>query len=369
MPTPLDDVSVLINGKAHAQWESYEIDSDLMVPADAWYVTIGLKANQLPDFVQPWTPVEVKVGGETVLVGRVDAIEDRVDKENHTLTMFGRDYAGVLVDCAAPIFSTRFSSLEEIAAKVIRPLGLTKIKIDADATRTREKVNVEPGDRAWDVLAHAAEANGLWPWFSPDGTLIIGGPDYSTLPVATLVMRRDGKGNNVESISRTRNVTGHYSHVTVLGQTHGTETETGKHALSATAKDDGASFYRPQIVIDHESDNNAVAKDRARKILADGMLSAFDLNILVSGHRITAGGKLWEPGQRVQVESEPHGIKAVYFVMGRKFTKDRRNGTHTELRLKQDGLWVLDAHPHKRKHRRGKNSIGPGEVVDVSLPS
>lgn len=369
MPTQLDEVSVLINGKAHTQWEGYDIDSDLMVPADAWYVTIGLKANQLPDFVQPWTPVEVKVGGETVLMGRVDAIENRVDKGSHTLTMFGRDYAGVLVDCAAPIFSTRLSSLEEIAAKVVRPLGLTKIKIDADATRAREKISVEPGDRAWDVLAHTAEANGLWPWFSPDGTLIIGGPDYSAPPVATLVMRRNGKGNNVESITLTRNITGHYSQVTVLGQTHGTETEAGKHALSAVAKDDGATFYRPQIVIDHESDNDAVAKDRARKMLADGMLSAFSLTAVVSGHRITEDGKLWTPGQRVQIESEPHGIKGVYFLMGRRFTKSRAEGTHTELRFVLDGVWVLDAHPHKRKHRRGKNAIGPGEVIDVSLAS
>lgn len=368
MPTQVDEVSVMIDGKAHSQWESYEIDSDLLLPADAFQVSIGLKDKQLPDFVQPWSAVEVKVGNDTVLTGRVDQIDDVVEGKTHNLTLSGRDYAGILVDCAAPIFSTRLSTLQEIAAKIIRPLGLTKIRIDAAATRIREKINVEPGDRAWDVLAHAAEANGLWPWFTPDGTLVIGGPDYSKPPVATLVMRRDGKDNNVQSISRSRNAVGHYSQLTVLGQTHGTETETGKHALSATAKDDGAKFYRPQIVIDHESDNTGVAKDRARKLLADGMLSAFDLIIMVSGHRITKNGKLWEPGQRIQVESEPHGISGVYFLMGRRFKKNRAEGTLTELRLKQDGLWVLDAHPHKRKHRRGKNAIGPGEVVDVAKP-
>lgn len=370
MPTQLDEVSIMIDGKAHSQWESYEVDSDLMIPADAWQVSIGLKNEQLPDFVQPWTPVEVKVGLDTVMVGRVDQIEDRVDKNNHTLTLNGRDYAGILVDCAAPVFSVRKATLPEIMAKIIRPLGLNKVSISTGdkSIWTREKINVEPGDRAWDVLANAAEANGLWPWFAPDGTLVIGGPDYTTPPVATLILRRDGKGNNVQSITRSRNAVGHYSELTVLGQTHATETETGKHALSATAKDDGAGFYRPQIVVDHESDNTAVAKDRARKLLADGMLSAFDLTIIVSGHRITANGKLWEPGQRIQVESEPHGISGIFFLMGRKFSKSRANGTLTELRLKQDGLWVLDAHPHKRKHRRGKNAIGPGEIVDITLP-
>ena len=367
MPTPANEqVSIMINGTAHSQWESYDIDSDLLTPADAWQVSIGLKAKQMPDFVQPWAPVEVKVGDDTVLVGRVDEITDFVDKRSHTLTLSGRDYAAILVDCAAPIFSTRLSTLEQIVAKIIRPLGLNKIKIDAASTRTREKINVEPGDRAWDILSNVAEANGLWPWFAPDGTLFIGGPDYSKPPVATLVLRRDGKGNNVESISRTRNIAGQFSKITVLGQTHGTETETGKHALSSTAIDKGVTFNRPQIVIDHESDNTAVARDRARKLLADGQLSAFDLTVKVSGHRISPNGKLWEPGQRIQVESEPHGISGVYFLMGRRFTKSRADGTKTELRLKQDGVWVLDAHPYKRKHRRGKNAIGAGEIVDVS---
>lgn len=361
--TPNDEVSLLINGQAHSQWESYEIDSDLMIPSDAWSVEIGLKNNQLPDFVQPWAQVEVKVGNDTILHGRVDEITDSVDKRNHTLTMSGRDYAAILVDCAAPIFNTRSATLAEVAAKVVRPLGLNKIEIKATKTAIREKITVEPGDRAWDVLQHAAEANGLWPWFASNGTLIIGGPDYSVPPVATLIMRRNGKGNNVESITRTRNVTDHFSPITVLGQTHGTESTSGKNNIKGEAKDSAANFNRPQIITDHEVDNQQLATNRARKLMADSMLSAFDLHITVSGHRILPTNKLWEPGQRVQVESEPHGIKGIFFLMGRKFSKSRDGGTRTQLRLKQDGLWTLDAYPHKRRYRKGKNSSGAGEII------
>lgn len=368
MPTqPSSDmVAVLINGQAHSQWESYDLESDLMTPADAWRVDIGLGANQLPDFVVPWAEVVVKIGNDTALKGRIDEISDSVDKHSHNLSLSGRDGAAILVDCSAPIFVSRQATLAEIIAKVIRPLGITNFKIDAASSRTREKINVEPGDKAWDVLQNVAEANGLWPWFSPDGVLIVGGPNYTQVPVATLVMRRDGKGNNCESITRRRNITNQYSQITVLGQTHGTETEMGKHALSATAKDSGVTFYRPNIIVDHESDNTAVANDRARKLVADGKLSSFDLTIKVAGHR-TEGGVLWMPGQRVQVISEPHGINDIYFLMARRFTGGRDQGTSTELTLKPDGVWVLDAHPHKRKHRRGKNSTGgAGEIVQVA---
>lgn len=363
MPNSNEVVSILINGFSHDQWESYDLESDLMTPADAWHVEIGLKTNQLPDFVQPWSEVTIKVGSDTVLKGRIDEISDSVDKHSHSLSICGRDYAAILVDCSAPIFVSRQATLADVIAKVVRPLGITKIDISAASTRTREKINVEPGDKAWDVLQNAAEANGLFPWFSPEGTLVVGGPDYTQTPVATLVMHRDGKGNNIEAISRRRSVNNQYSQITVLGQTHGTENEQGKHALSQTWADDKVTFNRPNIVVDHECDNEGIARDRARKLMADGQLSSFDLSITVKGHR-TDGGVLWAPGQRVQVLSEPHGINGIYFLMARRFTGGRTQASNTELTLKPDGVWVLDAHPHKRKHRRGKNGIG--EIIDVS---
>lgn len=364
MPMQADEVTLLVGGRAHSQWESYDLESDLMTPADAWRVKLGLGKQMLPNYVKKWAPVVVKMGNDTVLTGRIDELSEEVSKSSHTISISGRDGAAILVDCSAPIFVTRQATLTEVIAKVVRPLGITNIKIDAENARTREKINVEPGDKAWDVLKNVAEANGLWPWFSPDGTLIVGGPDYTQAPVDTLIMTYDGKNNNIEVITKRDCIVDQFSQVTVLGQTHGTETEQGKHALSATVKDNAANFNRPNIVVDHESDNTAVARDRARKLLADGQLSSFDLNIKVTGHR-TAKKQLWAPGQRVHVISEPHGINGIYFLMSRRFVGGNEQGQSTELTCKPDATWVLDAHPHKRKHRRGKNHTF-GEIIDVA---
>ena len=370
MPKPIDRVELLIAGKSHADWESYEIDSDLLIPADAWHVTLGMSGGQMPPDVVAGAAVEVRVGGDTVMVGWVDDIKHAINKTSHTLTMFGRDKASDLLDCACPVFVKRMASLKEIIAAIVREFGIIKIHIDAETTFTREKINVEPGDTAWDALAHAAEANGLWPWFEPDGTLVIGGPDYSKPEVATLIMRRNGKGNNVLSLDKTESMRESYSKVTVYGQTHGTELELGKHNLHASARDDGISRNRPKIVVDHECDNTAVCRARARKLLADGRLHGLTLTATVKGHRIVAPGQpsdgtLWKPGQRVRLFSEPHNIDAVFFLMARKFTGGRSEGAHTQLTLKEDRVWALDAHPHKHKHRRGKNSL-PGKIIDVT---
>lgn len=363
-----DKVELLIAGKMHGDWSSYEIDSDLLTPADGWQVALGMSGGQMPPDVLAGAPVVVKVGGETVLTGRVDEISHALGKTSHTFTLSGRDKAADLVDCSAPIFTAKLVSLKALVAKLVSEFGIKPVRIEADTALTREKVNVEPGDSAWDALAHAAEANGLWPWFEPDGTLVVGGPDYSTPVVATLILRKSGKGNNVLSLAKQQSMHGRYSKMTVLGQTHGTYLDQGKNDLHASAADDGVSWHRPRIVVDHEADNTQLCLDRARKLIADSRLNGLTLSALVQSHRIAApgqasDGQLWKPLQRVHVISEPHEVDAIFFLMARKFTRSRSEGTRTALTLKEDGVWVLDAHPHKNKHRRGQNA---GQIIDVA---
>lgn len=355
-----DRVEVLIAGKVHAYWERYEIDSDFLIPADAWSVTLGLSGGQMPPDVVEGASVVVKVGGDTALTGYVDEISHSVSKTNHVFTMSGRDLVADLLDCSAPIFSKLQLSLKEIVAAITGEFKKTKIRIDADLTHARKKISIHPGDSSWDALVNAAEVNGLWPWCEPDGTLVIGGPDYSSPIVATLILRRDGKGNNVISLDKTSSHVCRYSRVTVLGQTPGAESEQGKHDLHASWKDVGVLRHRPKIVLDHDAENNGMCSARAKKLIGDSRLNGLTLTATVQGHRIAALGqpsdkKLWLPGQRIRVMSEPHGIDGVYFLMARKFIRSRMDGTRTVLTLKEDGVWLAGAHPHK-KHKRGKNT-------------
>jgi prophage tail gpP-like protein len=363
---PSENVSLLIGGNSHGDWESYSIDSNLQTPADAWQVTLGITQQAIPDSIRPGSPVQVKIGGETVLTGLVDDVELTVSNREHSLRLSGRDGAAVLVDCSAPIFVSRQVDLAEVVNKLVKPLGITKVRIDGNAAF--EKVNAEPGETAWDVLSHAAEAAGLWPWFEPDGTLVIGGANPTTPIVADLIMNYSGQGNNLMSLGRSESIANRYSEITVLGQSHGTETNDGKNAILGKATDAGMTTYRPHIIVDSEADSQKVALQRARKLLADGRLDGYTLNAGVAGHRINANGALWTPGQRVHVKSEPHGIDGVFLLMGRTFKRDRANGTTTDLLLKEDGVWTLDAHPHKKKHKKAKTADGQVlEIVDVTL--
>lgn len=366
MPTPADDVvSLLLAGKVHQSWSSYEVDSDLLTPADAWQLQLGLPDGRLPPALQEGAAVQLRIGNDLVMTGHIDDIEDTIEHGAHALTLRGRDGAAVLVDCSSPIFTRRQATLGEIVANVVRPLGLSKIRIDAARTNIAEKVSVEPGDNAWETLRHAAEANGLWPWFEADGTLVIGGPDYQRPPVASLILRRDGQGNNVLRLHRVRSMAGRYSEITVLGQSHGSALQAGRHAIKVVEPDGSVSLHRPHIVIDHDVDSLAAAHARARKLLLDSRLQGLTLQATVQGHR-SSDGLLWTPGQRLHVLSEPHDINGIYFLMARKLSGGRGRPSLTELTLKEDGTWVPDAHPRKSSPGKSKRSRAKNKPVAVN---
>lgn len=392
----LDKVSVIVGGKVHSDWSGYGIDSDFLIPADAWSMRLGLPAGIFPEGVARGVPVQVRVGPDVVMSGRIDRVSRTVSRDQVSLSVTGRDGAAILVDCASPLLTSRQASLEEVIAQVVRPLGIKNIELHAESSIRNDKITTEPGERAWDILLRACAGRGLWPWFRPDGTLVIGGPDYTAAPVATLVMRRSGKGNNLLSLTDESSMDRSFSRLTVLAQGHAHSTnkkkslvidvsstdsmtvtegvdttdteletglpETGQHGLTFTVEDPTVAYYRPQVVVMHDADDLEQVRYRARKMMADARLEGYSLIARVQGHR-TSDGVLWEPGQRIHVISEPHGIDAVYFLMGREFTGGRPGGAVTTLRLKEDGVWIPDAFPKKKKGRKKRKK--KETIIDV----
>ena len=135
-----------------------------------------------------------------------------------------------------------------------------------------------------------------------------------------------------------------------------TVTEKGGKTLTIQGRDDaGVLLDCPLIVTEPDIDSQAQAQRKAKKRLADSRLEGLTMTATVQGHR-TDDGTLWQPGQRINVLSEPDGIDAVYFLMARTFTGGRGQPTETVLTLKEDGAWVLDADPPKKSGKTQRPS-------------
>ena len=115
-PTDADRVTLHIAGHVHGDWLKYSIDSDFFTPADGWSVSLGTPATALPEYIQPWTEVQIRVGDDLVMSGRVDRVRHAFRKGEHMLNIRGRDGAAILLDCSAPIFVSREITLPEAVA-------------------------------------------------------------------------------------------------------------------------------------------------------------------------------------------------------------------------------------------------------------
>ena len=358
-----NDVTVEVNGKAHNSWKSYDIDSDFLIPADAFKFDLGVPSNStvLPDF--SGAEVKVRINGELVMTGIVDTTQHTISKTNRTYSLNGRDRASILVDCSAPITNVKGLTVLDAVKKIVEPLGIKKVALRAENNPTLDKVDIDVGETAWNAAMRCANSAGLHLWFEPNGELIVGGADYSTPPVATLCCMKDGKRNNFEQADLTFDVSNRFSEVTFLAQSHGKQGQDNKNDLKWVYNDPEMTTYKPKTVVVSDVDNLEALQKWAKKYIADSVLEGFTLTIVVPDHKMQ-DGTLWQPGQRVHVICEEYEIDAIFFLMGRRFMLSRNGGTQTELRFKQDGIWTPDAYnakaekARKRKGKKGKKNQG-----------
>lgn len=360
-----NEIIVEIDGKQHKDWKSYEIDSDFLIPADAFSFDLGVPAQHglLPDL--SGKEAKVRINGELVLTGMVDGTRHSINKTNRTFSLNGRDKAAILVDCSAPITNVKGLSLLDAVKKIVTPLGIKQVELKAESNPTLDKVDIEIGETAWNAVLRCANFAGLHAWFDSKGVLIIGGADYASPPVATLCCNKDSKRNNFTQASLELDCSQRFSEITFLAQRHGRTGDSNKTDLKWVYTDKSVPFYKPKTVNVSDVEDLTALKKWAKKYISDSILEGFTLTITVADHK-TQGGVLWTPGQRVHVIAEEYGIDDIYFLMGRRFSLSRHNGTQTELRLKQDGVWTPDAYKakaDKARKRKGKHKGKKGDLI------
>ena len=362
-----NDVVVEIDGKSHNSWKNYDIDSDFLIPADAFAFDIGVPSDStiLPDY--SGAEVKVRINDTLVMTGIVDTVQHGISKTNRTYRLNGRDKASVLVDCSAPITNVKGLTVLDAVKKIVEPLGIKQVQLKAENNPLLDKVDIDVGETAWNAAMRCANSAGLHLWFEPNGVLIVGGADYSKPPVATLCCMKDGSQNDFEQADLSFDVANRFSEITFLAQSHGKQGQDNKNDLKWVYKDSEMTTYKPKTVVVSDVDNLEALQKWAKKYIADSILEGFTLTIIVPDHKMQ-DGTLWQPGQRVHVICEEYDIDAIFFLMGRRFMLSRQGGTQTELRFKQDGIWTPDAYSakaekaRKRKGKKGKKKKNNGEL-------
>lgn len=356
-------ISVEIDGKVHENWQNYHIESSFLTPADAFDFSIGLPNGITPPDVKEGGKCSIKIENETIMTGFIDTILHSIDKHHHSYQINGRDTTSLLVDCSAPIHNFKGLSLLDAVKKIAEPMGIKKVLLRGEATEF-DKTDIDIGISGWDAIIHLANSAGLHAWSDPDGTLIIGNADYTTEPVAKLILNYNGRLNNIIRLSHEKSSHNRYSEVTFLGQSHGKSSDSAKHNLKYVHKDDSVTFEKKKTIVVGDAENLESLKKAAEKYLADQIIEGETINITIQGHFVDqAKQTLFKPGQRVYIESDIFGIDAIYFLMGCRYSLTKYEGTVTELTFKPDGVWLPESKGSRKKQAKKQKQKENKETI------
>ena len=392
MPVEPDTkIEVVIDGKQFSDWNSYEIESDMLVPADAFSLRAPNDSGQLAGKISKFDKCEVYVDGTLQMTGFVDEVATATTPEGSDVTVTGRDAFAFLVDCSATPESIRGLNLKAIAERLTagwvttwqadndenrrkllgakRAVGRAEVRgrlagyvgfsrdeqdllgqaidraranLAAISAQAFPRVKIDPGDRPLDVITRLANRAGMMVWMAADGTGIIARPEYDQDPLYTLRLyakgHPDARRNNVMTSTVKDCGRDQYSTITMLGtagNTTGNFAAATKHKASAT--DSEVTIVRPLILSDGDVEDFSQAKKKAQREVDKRNFEALSIEMKVKGHR--NNGFLWEVDQLADVVDQAADIKGVYCVVRRRFAGDEQ-GRFTYLTLRRSGVYL-----------------------------
>ncbi|MBX9594711.1 MAG: hypothetical protein K2X46_10130, partial [Roseomonas sp.] len=260
---------MLVAGNVHRGWRSMKLSTTLDAPAAKFSVEMAERWAASPDGlargVKPGAACQLRLDGDLVLDGWLDAVEASYGPRDHALVATGRDKVGDLVDNAAVLegpHEWRGLRLVEIVTRLATPYGVT-VRTDIEADARFPLFAIQPGETAWEAVDRAARARGVLVVGDGLGGLLLTRAAKAG-PAAGIIQM----GANVLECRATFDHSERHSVVAVRSQSNGqaafegvqditdiahprvTEGAAGliRARLTTTHQDTGVARYRPRVL-------------------------------------------------------------------------------------------------------------------------
>lgn len=360
-------VSIQIGGQEIRDWDSYDVELDLLQPADAWSVSMGGPSREIVRLCKPDAAVKVYIDNTPILTGFIDDRDVSVAAGGgSSLDVSGRDRMGRLVDESCELLTYRGLTLEAFAKKVAAPWFTDVVLSNAQnrlllrgsgpksrafaepiiSKTAKASKKVEPGESRWEVLSSFLEEAGLLCWSTGDGKLFIGQANYDQEPQydfrIPLAGSDDAESCNVKDARHTKSVGERYSKIIAMGAGRGDSSNYGARVMKRRAEvrdgdfsdGTGRDFTYPKTlyVADDDLRNIEQARERATREMAERDSGGLTLQLSVEGHR-QPGGPLFAPDTVASVSFPLVDESQPWYVTKVNFRCDRGSGQTTQLSL------------------------------------
>jgi len=334
-----ESVELLINDQRITNFRSYLVESHLYVADGAFRFELAQ-----PDVrAQEGQTCEVWANGRRIMKGIADRITRRYSKnDGSSVTIEGRDYCGLLVDCYCERFpSLANKNLGQIALRLLEDVPFIDL-IDIVYAVTNEQYDqsraytqIEPGTTVFEALNNASRARGMIFYCNESGTLVFSKPSGQARTLFAITIRDGTNSAKVLSGERNRDASKRYSKIIVLGQQQGTEDmAAGDINVRAVVTDNDAPIKKTFVEV--INDDNESPRRRARMLLEKQKAKADTLTYRLQGH--AQNGNNWAVNELVSVDDDVLDVHDTLLIYGRKFELSRENGTTVELQLGPPGV-------------------------------
>lgn len=328
------DVRLAVNGTEFLGWKNVRIERgvDSISGVFGLEVSDRWSATAQPWAIKPGSECALSVDGTVIITGFIDVVRASLDATTRSLQISGRDKAADMVDSSALNEPDSWSevTIGKLASELAKPFGITVVDESGDA-QSFHLAKIQPGETAFEILERYSRQRGVLTISDGIGRIVLTKPGQKRADVAL------EQGKNIKAASGTADYSQRFSEYLVTGQTAGTDTVFGAEAAQVEGRARDAeirSARRLLITAPNSADGanmQAIAAWEASVRAARGS----PLTITVQDWYQTPDGRLWQPGEIVQVRSAwlqiPESVD--FLINAVKFSKSDADGTLTELEL------------------------------------
>lgn len=325
-----DVVSLAVNGEKFEGWKEVQITKSLKAIAAGFRLSItdAFTKQGKPWVIRPGQACVLKIDGETVCAGYVDALNLSLGASERTISVDGRERTADLVDsCTEETQFVNFT-LEKLAKTLGAPFKIDVLN-EAKLAKSYPSISVNPGQTCFSILDQYAKRDGVLLTSTGKGSLVIAKLGGSA-PVGVLE-----EGRNILSASASFDNKGRFRDYKVRSQNNYEAFDDDlAQSIEAegAAQDTGVDRPRLLIVQAETGAGHDEAEQRARWEMVTRQAKAATVTVRVQGWR-RLDGKLWAPNQLVKVKAPSIAVDATLLVSDVTFSQSIGQGTVTELQL------------------------------------
>lgn len=359
----MPDITLHVNGLVYGGWKEASVTRALDAIAGSFSLDVMDRwdANAQPWQIMPGDECVLKIGGQPLITGYVDAASPSYSAGSHAIHIAGRDKTCDLVDCSAVVksYELRGVRLEDIAAQLAAPFGL-RVVTQASTGEKFPSFAIQPGETCFEAIQRAARQRFMTVTTNGAGDLVIA--DIGTTRATDKLV----EGENIKEASASYDYTDRFSEYIVKGQAAASDdgTEAARPAVQSAARDDAVRRYRPKVLTSEMGSSEGSAESRAEAEASARAGKSTKISVTVQGWTMS-DGNLWPLNALVTLQSPMLLADDVELLISQvEFSVSDSGGTITKLELVKPGTYLLG----KNKGKKGKKKKGQGNVpIDWEL--